>query len=175
MSTLSPDTVGSSDSGSEYFDLHILGLGYVNRIREVFPKPGKKGDPFLACTIAALNGPRNEVAYRYYDVRVSGKDAQHLIRKCMPASDADKKILIGFCLGDPWTDIFAYPAGHAKAGQTGVSEKARLLFVSWIKIDGVQVYRAKRHASDAVGSDAAAETAPATDAPDSSEGSPFAA
>lgn len=175
MTTSSPDIVDSSDSGSEYFDLHILGLGYVNRIREVFPKPGKKGDPFLACSIGALNGPRSEVAYRYYDVRVSGKDAQHLIRRCMPASAAGKKVLIGFCLGDPWTDIFTYPANHAKAGQTGVSEKARLLFVSWIKIDGVAVYRAKRRAADAVDSEASSSASPAADTAESTEGAAFAA
>jgi len=29
-----------------YFDLHISGIGYLNRIREVKPK---KGEPFLAC------------------------------------------------------------------------------------------------------------------------------
>lgn len=146
MTTSSPETVNkqtdcsSPDSDPSYFDLHIIGLGYVNRIREVTPK---KGEKFLACTIAALNGPRDAVEKRYIDVRVSGKDAQHLIRRCMPASEADKKILIGFRLGDPWTDVFTYPPGHEKAGKTGVSEKARLLFISWIKVDGEMVYRAK--------------------------------
>ena len=38
---------------SHYFNLHISGLGYLNRIREVTPK---KGDPFLCCDIAALRG-----------------------------------------------------------------------------------------------------------------------
>src|SRR5690242_12715661 len=52
-----------------YFDLHIEGVGYVNRIREVTPK---RGAAFLACEVAALVGPTDAVEYRRFDVRVSG-------------------------------------------------------------------------------------------------------
>lgn len=51
-------------------------------------------------------------------------------------------MLIGFRLGDLWTDLFRYSRGE-KAGQTGVSLKARLLFISWIKIDGELVHQAR--------------------------------
>lgn len=44
----------TTSNEKSFFDLHITGLGYLNRIREVKPK---KGSPFLACDIAALNGP----------------------------------------------------------------------------------------------------------------------
>src|SRR5690606_14410667 len=44
----------TTSNEKSYFDLHITGLGYLSRIREVKPK---KGDSFLACDIAALNGP----------------------------------------------------------------------------------------------------------------------
>jgi len=135
----------SASSSKKYFDLHITGIGYVNRIREVKPK---RGEPFLACSIAALNGPSDSVEYRYFDVKVSGADAQHLIKRCKEASDAERKVLIGFRLGDPWLDVFTYRSDHAKAGQTGVSHKARLLFVSWIKIDGKLEYEAKSKPSD---------------------------
>jgi hypothetical protein len=175
MDTIPTPTVRPPDSDYNYFDLHTFGLGYVNRIRVVPPKQGRKGEAFLACTIAALNGPRNNAVYRYYDVRVSGKDAQHLIRRCMPACDAKKKILIGFCLGDEWTDTFVYPANHEKAGKTGVTEKARLLFVGWIKIDGELVYRAKDRAANDPDSPAAESTASSIDTPESVEGAAFAA
>src|SRR5579863_2829942 len=108
-----------------YFDLHIDGVGYVNRIREVTPK---RGAPFLACEVAALVGPADSVEYRRFDVRVSGTDAQHLIRRCEQAVKDEKKVLIGFRLGDLWIDIFKYSKGP-KEGETGVSLKARLLFV----------------------------------------------
>ena len=41
-----------------------------------------------------------------------------------------------------WTDTFTYSKGK-RAGEQGVSLKARLLFVSWIKVDGRLVYKAE--------------------------------
>jgi len=122
-----------------YFDLHITGLGYLNRIREVKPK---KGDAFLACDIAALNGPSDDVSYVRFDTRVSGSEAQHLVRRCIDAVEAERKVMIGFRLGDLWTDTFTYSKGK-RVGEQGVSLKARLLFVSWIKVEGKLVYKAE--------------------------------
>ncbi len=127
----------TSSNTKTYFDLHINGLGYLNRIREVQPK---KGDAFLACDIAALNGPSDAPEYRRFDVRVSGSDAQHLVRRCIDAVKAEKKVLIGFRLGDLWADIFTRTKGE-RAGQQDVSLKARLLHISWIKIDGELKYK----------------------------------
>ncbi|MEG7168078.1 DUF3577 domain-containing protein, partial [Pseudomonas aeruginosa] len=93
----------TTSNEKSYFDLHITGLGYLNRIREVKPK---KGDAFLACDIAALNGPSDDVSYVRFDTRVSGSEAQHLVRRCIRAVDAEKKVMIGFRLGDLWTDTF---------------------------------------------------------------------
>lgn len=149
-------------SEKSYFDLHITGLGYLNRIREVKPR---KGDAFLACDIAALNGPSDSPDYRRFDVRVSGSEAQHLIRRCQQAVEAERKILIGFRLGDLWADTFTYSKGK-RAGEQGVSLKARLLFVSWIKVDGQLVYKAEPKATDdssPVPEAAVVEDAPASD------------
>ena len=153
----------TTSNDKSFFDLHITGLGYLNRIREVKPK---KGDAFLACDIAALNGPSDNPEYRRFDVRVSGSEAQHLIRRCEEAVKAERKVLIGFRLGDLWTDIFTYSKGK-RAGEQGVSLKARVVFVSWIKVDGQLVYKAEPKASDetpVVPSRPAAEDAPASEA-----------
>jgi len=151
-------------SDKSYFDLHITGLGYLNRIREVTPR---KGDAFLACDIAALNGPSDSPEYRRFDVRVSGSEAKHLIRRCEQAVEAERKVLIGFRLGDLWADTFTYNKGK-RAGEQGVSLKARLLFVSWIKVDGQLVYKAEPRATDEVPHDStppAMTPAPVDDAP----------
>ncbi|VFR32218.1 FIG051360: Periplasmic protein TonB, links inner and outer membranes [plant metagenome] len=134
----------TTSNEKSYFDLHITGLGYLNRIREVKPK---KGDSFLACDIAALNGPSDDVSYARFDTKVSGSEAQHLVRRCIDAVEAEKKVLIGFRLGDLWTDIFTYTKGKNE-GKPGVSLKARLLFVSWIKVDGELVYKAEPKPAD---------------------------
>ncbi|WP_237881361.1 STY4534 family ICE replication protein [Pseudomonas sp. PGPR40] len=127
-----------------YFDLHITGLGYLNRIREV---KLKKGESFLACDIAALNGPTDGPEYRRFDVRVTGEEAQDLIRRCAKAVELERKVLVGFRLGDPWVDTFTYSKGINK-GQLGVSFKARLLLLNWIKIDGVMVHKRESATED---------------------------
>jgi hypothetical protein len=129
---------------TSYFDLHITGLGYLNRIREV---KLRKGESFLACDIAALNGPTDSPEYRRFDVRVTGEEAQNLVRRCMSAVASEQKVLIGFRLGDPWVDTFTYSKG-LNVGQLGVSFKARLLLVNWIKINGVLVHKREPAAQD---------------------------
>jgi hypothetical protein len=129
----------TTSTEKSYFDLHITGIGYLNRIRDVKPK---KGDAFLACDIAALNGPSEKpecvstCAYRVQ--RSAAPGAPLRFRPSRPRS----KVLIGFRLGDLWTDIFTYTKGKNE-GEPGVSLKARLLFVSWIKVDGQLVYKAE--------------------------------
>ncbi|MHB0818493.1 STY4534 family ICE replication protein [Stutzerimonas stutzeri] len=124
---------------TRFFDLHITGFGYLNRIREV---PIRKGDPFLACDIVALHGDATSPEKTRFDCKVSGSEADKLIRRCMAAVAAEKKVLIGFRLGDLTPDLFTYQGGEKK-GQTGVSLKARLLFINWIKVDGEMVYKAE--------------------------------
>lgn len=143
---MSTSSANGSSAERSYFDLHITGLGYLNRIRSIPPRKGK-GDAYLACTIAALHGPSDSAEYCYIDAKVTGKDAIHLIRRCTEAVDAKRKVLIGFRVGDPWIDQFTYSKGP-KAGQPGASLKARLLFVSWIKVDGEFVYKAEAKAAD---------------------------
>ncbi len=135
-------TTQNQNASNSFFDLHITGLGYLNRIREVTPK---RGDAFWACDIAALNGPVDDVGYTRFDCRISGHEAVKLIKRCQQAVDMERKVLIGFKLGDLWTDTFVYRSGK-RQGETGVSLKARLLFISWIKIDGEMVYQAPRRA-----------------------------
>lgn len=149
--TASCSASNTTRSEKKFFDLHIDGVGYLNRIRQVKPK---RGEPFLACDVSALVGPADAVEYRRFDCRVSGKDAQHLIQRCEQAVAEEKKVLVGFRLGDLWTDIFTYSKGP-KEGQTGVSLKARLLLIRWIKVDGEMVYTAAPKSDETTRGDAA--------------------
>ncbi len=157
----------ASSNGKSYFDLHINGLGYLNRVREVKPR---KGDPFLACDISAIYGPSDDVEYCRFDVKVSGTNAKHLIRQCANAVKAERKVLLAFRLGDLWVDQFTYPADYRdpeKAGQPGVSLKARLLFISWIKIDKTLFYQVESRAER----EPAREEQPASEPTDTLAGS----
>lgn len=132
--------MAQSSSTDTYFNIHIDLIGYLNRIRTVEPKRGRRGESFLACTIAALNGPSNQPSYVYFDAKVTGREAEDLIRRCEQAVEAKMKVLIGARLGDPWIDQFTYREGHEKAGTPGASFKARLLLVKWIKVNGKTEY-----------------------------------
>lgn len=143
-------------NSSEYYNLFIDGLGYVNRIRTV---PPRKGDPFLCCDISAIYGHRDAIEYRRFSVKVCGNDAQHLIRRCEKAEKEDRKILIGFRLGDLWVDQFTYSQGE-RAGKPGVDLKARLLFIRWINIDKVRVYTAETAPDETLDGDTPAGEVP---------------
>lgn len=133
----SPSNSTPSDA-QDYFNIFITGIGYLNRIRTVQPR---KGESFLSCTIAALNGPTSRPDKVYFDAKVVGEKAQELVLKCENAVNAKSKVLVVFRLGDPWIDLFQYEKGEKK-GQTGASFKTRLLHISKIKIDGELVYTA---------------------------------
>ncbi|MDT0498600.1 STY4534 family ICE replication protein [Algiphilus sp. W345] len=142
----------ATSGGDRYFNLHTTGIGYLNRAREV---PVKKG-AFLAVDVTALRGSADEVEYTRLDCRVSGREAQSLVRRLKPDIDARKKVLVGFKTGDLYPETFVYENGERK-GQTGVSLKAHLLRITWAKVDGVTVYTAPSDAPTEP-----ADTAPAT-------------
>lgn len=125
-----------------YFNLHTHGIGYLNDVRIVQPK---RGNEFVACRIAALVGPSNNIEYRYFDVNVVGAEAEKLIKKCQDAVDNKKKVLISFVMADFWVDTFTYSTDsqHHKKGDTGISLKGRLIRIKSIKIDGELKYQEK--------------------------------
>jgi hypothetical protein len=122
----------SSNESTKYFDLHTNGIGYLNRVRAVVPE---NGTPFLSVAIAALRGSVDNVQYTHFECPVSGKKAQELVRELGPAVEGKSKVLIAFTLSGLYAEPFTYKNGD-KAGETGVSLKARLLRVSWAKVDG---------------------------------------
>jgi hypothetical protein len=122
----------SSQENAKYFDLYTTGIGYLNRVREVTPK---EGSPFSSVTIAALRGSVDDAQYTRFECRVSGKQAQEIVRQLQPAVEGKLKVLIGFTLSDLFAEPFTFKNGD-KAGETGVSLKARLLRVGWAKVDG---------------------------------------
>jgi len=127
-----------TQSETKYFDLHIQGIGYLNRVREVTPS---RSDPFWATDIAAIFGSADNVQKTRFDCRVVGTEAQRVVAHAKKHVDADKKVLVAFKLGDLYAEPFTYEKGP-KAGTTGVSLKARLLRIDWVKVDGETVYTA---------------------------------
>jgi len=131
-----------SNNESKYFDLHTTGIGYLNHIREVTPKEGK---PFLSITLSALRGSVDNAQSTHFECHVSGKQAQEIVRQLKPSVEGKKKVLIGFTLSDLYAESFIYKKGD-KAGEPGVSLKARLLRLSWAKVNSQPFYSEKEQA-----------------------------
>lgn len=130
-------------SDSKFFDLHVTGLGYLNRVRMVQPK---KGEAFAACSIAALRGEWNKEGSikpdsTKFDVRVSGKDVEPILDLLGPFNDKDRKIMVQFKLGDIYAETFVYDKdmGQFKKGDTGTVIKGRLLKITRAWINGTPV------------------------------------
>jgi hypothetical protein len=126
---MSESTVTSAPS---YFNLHVEGIGYLNRVRTIKPK---KGQPFLACTVSALRGSDAEVSYTKFDCRVSGADAQEVVKRLEADVSAEKSVLIGFRIADIYPELFTFEKGERK-GETGVAIKGRLLRIKFAKVNG---------------------------------------
>jgi predicted Zn-dependent protease len=133
----------STNETKQYFDLHTTGIGYLNRVREVTPK---EGEPFLSITIAALRGSVDNAQYTHFECHVSGKQAQEIVRQLKPAVEGNLKVLIGFTHSDLFAESFTFKNGD-KAGETGISLKARLLRIAWAKVDGQPFYTAQEDAA----------------------------
>ena len=122
----------SQASSPSFFNLHVEGVGYLNRVRTVKPK---KGQEFLACTVAALRGSDSDVSYTKFDCRVSGADAQAIVKRLENDVSADKAVIIGFRIADIYPEMFTFEKGDRK-GQPGVSIKGRLLRIKFAKVNG---------------------------------------
>ncbi|MBE0625805.1 MAG: DUF3577 domain-containing protein [Burkholderiales bacterium] len=118
-----------------YFNLHVEGVGYLNRVRTVTPK---KGQEFLACTVAAMRGSTADILYTKFDCRVSGAEAQKIVKLLESDVAAEKSVLIGFKIADIYPEMFTFEKGEKK-GQSGVSIKGRLLRIKFAKVNGEAV------------------------------------
>lgn len=127
-------------SNSKYCNLLTTGEGLVV---DVHTEKTRWGESLLACHIKALHGLRNKAEYLDYDARVVGRQAERLIRKAQNAVDAGCNVLISFKAGVRWLTIIKYGEDHPRAGEIDVVQKARLLFIHWMDVDGVRVYTAE--------------------------------
>lgn len=139
--------MSEATQAQKYFDLHMSGLGYLSRVREVTSSGRAKAKPFLACSVAAFHGDpdvENGIVYLNLDLIVSGEKAKDAIMAVTDeANDRDTKVLVGFRSGDHYISTYEIKKGD-RAGQMGTVLKGRLLKVFWIKVDGELVYQDER-------------------------------
>lgn len=118
------------------FDLIIEGVGYLNRVRKVTPK---KGPAYLACTVNAMMGKADAVEYVGIDCIVVGSIAKQVVEQLTADVEAQRKVIIGFRAGDPKPDFYEYPDRETGEPKSRSGLKARLLQVTFAKVNGSKV------------------------------------
>ena len=125
----------SNQSTSNFINLHTSGIGYIRRVRNVAVR---KGGAFYAASISAMfgeKGVKDGVQYVPYDVKAVSEQAEQVLQLIQAdANDQNKRVMVRFNIGDAYIDSFKHQSG-ARAGETGLTMKGRLLFVThaWVK------------------------------------------
>ena len=132
---MSDTSAPSASCESKYFDLHVNGIGYLGRIREVKPK---RGEAFLACSINAFRGAAGSVEYTKLDVKCTGKHTAEIVRLLEPMVEAKKPVIVGFRVSDIYPDSYVATKG-TRQGEMVIELKGRLLKISFAKCDGQNV------------------------------------
>jgi len=130
------DNTQNGNDQAKFFDLHTLGIGYLNRARTVAPTQGK---PYMSVSIAALHGRSDSPSYSYIDTRIVGSDALAFVKQYeADINDRASKVLVRFKVGDAMADSYEVKSGENKGKRNHVI-KARLLQITWAKVNGVVV------------------------------------
>jgi hypothetical protein len=125
-------------SDTNRFDLITIGQGVITDIRQECPD---EGDPYLACKLAAYHGLTDEVEKCYFNIKVVGTDAEHLIRRCEKAgNDPHRTVLIGFRLAGLWLDQPDQSEAELQPDQRKIPLRARLTEITGIRVDDEPVY-----------------------------------
>ncbi|QIL80189.1 DUF3577 domain-containing protein [Diaphorobacter sp. HDW4A] len=136
----------TTTQNTDHFNLHVNGVGYLNRVRWVETKSnGRKAQPFLACSISALRGNSEQPDYTYFDLRVSGSEAIQMVEQLMVDVDAQRKVVLSFRIGDIYPHLYMRDIRDDRGNRTNGREpaaliKGRLLLINSISIDGENVY-----------------------------------
>lgn len=150
---------------SEYFNLHVSGIGYLSRVRWVGNNSrsgGRRSEPFLSCAINALRGSSDDPQYTYFDLKVNGSDAIEIIRNLEKAANEGRKVIVSFKAGDIYVHQYDRQVRDAQGGQSNTTEKAalikgRLILINTARVDGELVYRREREEPDTAGDDGDAQ------------------
>ena len=139
----------SDNNPTKFYDLHTRGAGFLNRFREVKPKPGSgnKFKPFHSVSVGAFRGSEDNVEYTNFDTVISGKEALEILSQHHEAiNDQQVRVIVGFTISDIFP--YTYPVKKDGVDETRCGIKGRFLKVSFLKIDGETVYKYEKPTGD---------------------------
>lgn len=135
----------------EFFNLHVSGIGYLNRVRwvDLKSRAGRKAESFLCCSINALHGATDDPSYTTFDFKVSGEEAIEMVDSLAAAVEQNRKVIVSFKAGDIYAHLYDRKVRDRNGRETGQSEpaaliKGRLILINTVKVDGQLVYQRPR-------------------------------
>lgn len=123
--------VNTNATTEGYYDFTATCMAYVNDIRVVQPKSGKKKDAFVSVKIAILEGDKEEPNKVFADLIVRGEQAQQIIKshwKCRPKFGQKNSWFASLRIGS------MYVKTYKSNGETKATMGGRLLAFTYLKI-----------------------------------------
>lgn len=118
--------VTTPQAGSNYINLHAVGIGYLKRIRNV----KVRGGSFVGCSINAMHGEKgvdDGIRYTPFDVKATTQEMANILQQFMADSNDPKmRLMVQFKIGDFTPESFTLQNGD-RAGQIGINLKGRLI------------------------------------------------
>ena len=152
---------------TKYYDITIRGVGNLYRPRIVKPKEGNNNE-YKAIDINMLNGHEDNVKYVRFSTKIVGNHAKEVLTRhwdrLVKADRDGQEILAQAVITDP------RPASYqTKQGEVRHYIQGRLVWLSFIRIDGEEIYKAPPREANGASSqtsstneDTSEETLPAT-------------
>jgi len=133
-------TIDNDNATHPYFDFITTCVAYVNRVKQIFPQAGGRVfTPYWTAKLAVLVSKGSDVQYRFIDCTIPAEEAEKLVCLYMAeANNQESKVLAGVRLSDLHAETFT-----KKDGKVVPCLKGRLIKISWLKVNGRMVFRAK--------------------------------
>ena len=137
-------TSATTSNNNQYFDLITIGVGFINRPRNI----NAKGKP-LALTFVASYGDANEKNRVTYELYVRGSDAKEIIQKLADSHNDSDKIWAKLELGDTRPELVLDDSGNPmkrKDGSFVLINRGNLLKVHFLKKNGDILFQTTKQA-----------------------------
>lgn len=115
----------NNQKNKEYFDVTTNSSGYLSRLREIQTRKGG----YHRVDFSARFGHFSAMNYVKYDLKVSDKDLEDLIRIESIINKKDSKVTARVVIADASPEIYTYEKDGKEI--SGVTMKGRLLQIIW--------------------------------------------
>jgi Protein of unknown function (DUF3577) len=141
---MTPSSNHHSIESVDYFNAHTEGLGYLDSLVHVLPKPGQDFSAFWSASFCMLEGNPEKPEKTYVSLAVSSDKALEVLRPFVDDINGQTtKIFAGLRLARFRAKPFTFSADSQSPGKLGVNYSARLIAVLYLKV-GESVITLKR-------------------------------